>query len=387
MSKSLELYGSIMSFVWQAGMRMNDMRNLSTFVWAITGLLCSGKIHLSIWSLYRNSRAKAASIERQFSRWLHNDKVKVSEVYRELATVAFVDWSAKEVELALDTTMLWDKYAVVRIAAVYRGRSLPLAWVVIEQGSASVALAAYAGILHEAARLLPGNCRVTLLADRGFNDVKLMELAVELGWHFVIRLKGSLWVYRPFRRRCKVQNLMPPKGHIHLWHTVQLTERRFGPIHLALGHMRTPNGYEKWALVSDLPTSVETFDTYALRFDIEESFLDDKSGGFQLESSRIDSADALERLLLILATATLYLVSSGTAMVEMGRRRLIDPHWHRGLSYFKLGWRWVLHALSNNQKLLTFPWLTPGPDPEPVYASKTQAAIPTLAYSAVAILE
>lgn len=44
-----------------------------------------------------------------------------------------------------------------------------------------------------------------------------------------------------------------------------------------------------------------------MRFDIEENFLDDKSAGFQLESSEIRSADALARLCLILATAILFL--------------------------------------------------------------------------------
>jgi hypothetical protein len=386
MSKSLELYSTIAAFIWQAHVRLNDLRNVVTFVWAVTGLIASGTVHLSVWSLYRNSKAKVASIERQFSRWLHNDKVKVNEIYRELATLAWVDWSGEAIELALDTTVLWAKYAVVRVAVVYRGRALPLAWVVVEQKSASVALRHYEAMLCEAACLLPANCSVTLLADRGFNDIDLLCLALELKWHFVIRLKGSLWVYRAGKRRCKVLQLLPPKGEVHLHHTVRLTERRFGPVHLALGHMRTPNGYEQWALVSDLPTALATFDTYALRFDIEESFLDDKSGGFQLEASKLDDADALSRLLLILATATLYLVSTGTAIVAMGRRYLVDTHWHRGLSYFKIGWRWVTHALATGQKLLTFLWLTPAPDPEPVYASKTQAATPILAFSAIRLI-
>jgi len=115
--------------------------------------------------------------------------------------------------------------------------------------------------------------------------------------------------------------------------------------------------------------------------------LDDKSGGFQLETSQIDDADALSRLLLILATATLYLVCTGTAIVAMGRRYLVDTHWHRGLSYFKIGWRWVTFALATGHKLLAFLWLIPGPDPEPVYASKAHAAMPTLAFSAIRLIE
>ena len=387
MSKRLELYSTIAGFIWQTGVRMNDLRNVVTFIWAVTALIASGTVHLSVWSLYRKSQAKVSSVERQFSRWLHNEKLNVNEIYRNLATLAWVDWAGGALEVALDVTMLWDKYAVVRVAVIYRGRALPLAWVVVEQGSATVALHHYEIMLREAAHLLPSNCKVTLLADRGFDDTHLMALAVELNWHFVIRLKSSLWVYRPFKSRCKVRRLLPPQGEVHLLQTVQLTERRFGPVHLALGHMRTPNGYEQWALVSDLPTTLETFETYALRFDIEESFLDDKSGGFQLEASKIDDADALSRLLLILATATLYLVSTGTAIVAMGRRYMVDTHWHRGLSYFKIGWRWVTFALATGYKLLAFLWLIPGPDPEPVYASKAHAATPTLAFSAIRLIE
>ena len=64
----------------------------------------------------------------------------------------------------------------------------------------------------------------------------------------------------------------------------------YGTVYLALAHCA--NG-EHWYVVSDEPTDVETFVEYGLRFDIKENFLDDKSNGFQLESSLIRSADAL----------------------------------------------------------------------------------------------
>ena len=115
---------------------------------------------------------------------------------------------------------------------------------------------------------------------------------------------------------------------------------------------------------------------------IEESFLDDKSAGFQLESSQIRNANALSRLCLILATATLYLASTGTAVVAMNLRRQVDTHWHRGLSYFQIGWRWIRLALASSHNLLNFLWLDPEPDPEPVFASRKQAAISPFAFSA-----
>jgi hypothetical protein len=225
--------------------------------------------------------------------------------------------------------------------------------------------------------------RVVLLADRGFVDVALMQLARDLGWHFRLRLKSNLWVYRATHRRQKVRTLMPQPGGARFMRSVWLTQQRFGPLHLALAHVRTRNGYEKWAILSDEPVGLATVDEYGLRFDIEENFLDDKSAGFHLESSQIRDAAALARLCLILAVATVYLVSTGTAVVEMGHRHQVDAHWQRGLSYFQLGWRWIRQALTRGQRLLRFLWLSAEPDPEPAYASRKQLEEPDLWLSCI----
>jgi len=92
---------------------------------------------------------------------------------------------------------------------------------------------------------------------------------------------------------------MPAKGQALFLHKVWITDRWFVPVHLALAHVQTARGFEEWAILSDEPTSLETLDEYALRFDIEENFLDDKPAGFQLASSQIRDAAALSRLGLI----------------------------------------------------------------------------------------
>ncbi len=380
MENRLELYVTILKLVGQS-MRMNDLRNVITFAWMVVGLLMSKTIHLGQWGLQRDGDALAASKERQISRWLHNPKLKPAEIYRDFVTAALLPWAEQQAVLALDSSVLWERYVIIRVSLVYRGRALPLAWKVLEHGSASVSFDEYKSILEEASRLLPLHCEVVLLADRGFADVDLMQLAVRLKWHFNIRAKGNLLVHRAFQPSCKMSQLAPPKGEIRLIHTVQITQRRFGPVHLVLAHVKTQNGYEQWMLVSDRPTALETLDEYALRFDIEENFLDDKSAGFQLESSQLRDADALSRLCLVLAVATLYLVSTGTAIVALERRRLIDTHWNRAISYLQIGWRYLLRAVALGKPLLTDLWLDPEPDPEPVYASRKQARTPTVGYS------
>ncbi len=265
---------------------------------------------------------------------------------------------------------LWGKYCLIRISVVYRGRAVPLVWKVLEHSSSSVSYQVYQGLLDKAAELLPIGCQVVFLADRGFADIDLMAHLKRLGWHYRIRIKGSFWVYRPGHQRRKVKNIPLACGQARFWHHVSITAQRFGPVHLALARPRS--GTECWFVISNEPTNLETFDEYGLRFDIEENFLDDKSNGFQLESSLLRSADVLSRLCFLLAITTLYLVSQGTEVVELDRRRWVDPHWFRGSSYLKIGWGWVKTALTKGFALITWLHLSSDPDPAPAMASRTQ---------------
>jgi len=141
-------------------------------------------------------------------------------------------------------------------------------------------------------------------------------------------------------------------------------------VHVILGRNNI-NG-EFWAVVSDQPTSPETFIEYALRFDIEEGFLDDQSGGWNLQRSEIRAVADLSRLWFILAVATLYVTAQGLEVVQSGRRRWIDTHWFRGNSYFRIGLEWARAALVNGWQLIQQVAFTSHRDPEPAIASRRQ---------------
>jgi len=380
MSDSLTLYRTIAKLIFDSKVRFHDKRCMVTFTWAVTCVILEKSVNLNKWIAHRVGEVQAASKVRQFSRWLENSKINEVQIYAKLARQALADWQGEKIYLALDTSCLWDRFVIIRLAMIYRGRALPLTWLVLEHASATVSYEIYKPILKEAAAILPKDCTVILLADRGFADVDLMKQARDLGWGFRIRLKKSMRVYRAHKPSTKIERLIPAKGQAIFLHKVWITDRYFGPVYLALAHVKTTQGYQEWAIVSDNPTDLHTFDEYGFRFNVEENFLDDKSNGFQLESSEIRNAQSLSRLGLVLATATLYLTSVGTAVVECGLRKFVDTHWHRGLSYFKIGWRWIMYALSHSDWLLPFFWLGPGDDPFPVFASKSQASIPIAAF-------
>jgi hypothetical protein len=371
MESAPNLYDTLTSILGQESHWL-DKRHYQTLAWMVVGLLYSKVVSLTEWADYVDSRAQyAQSTVRRFSRWLHNERILVSDLYGPLIQEAIIDWQEKTVYLALDTSMLWERFYLIRISLVFRGRSVPLVWKVIRHSSSTVGFSHYCELLDRAATLLPAKTQVVFLADRGFADTKLMAyLRDTLHWHWRIRIKSSFYVYRKHHRRIKICNIRLKRGQARFWYNVYLTKGRFGPVHLALAK---PHGVKDvWLIVSDDPTEVTTFDEYGFRFDIEESFLDDKSGGFQLPSSQIRSVEALDRLLFVLALAALFLSSQGAAVVDSGKRRWVDPHWFRGQSYLKIGWKWVRRAAIKGSALIHRLWLPAEPDPEPALASRKQ---------------
>jgi hypothetical protein len=330
------LFYNIMKFIRDGHLAFHALRILETFIWAIVGAIESKKPHFSHWLPFRRGPAKAASKERQFSRWLHNEKIRPMLIYQAFIKEMLAEWCEETAYLALDTTQLWNRFVIVRLALVYSGRAIPLGWVVCASGSATVAVSRYRRMLAQVAAQIPASTAVILLADRGFSHIELMQVATQLGWRFQIRLKSDTLVYLANGKRTQVKTLMPPVGKGRLYAHVWITKRQYGPLHLAIAQVITPNGTEKWAIISDEPGGRHTFDEYGLRFDIEENFLDDKSGGFNLEDSLLHDSMAISRLCLILAVATAYLVSTGMAVAACGLRPMVDTHWRRGLSYLHL---------------------------------------------------
>ena len=368
MRRTPKLYNALTRLLKPSPWR--DKRHLFTFAWMVVGLLLSAQISLAEWTSFVTGRARyAQSRERRFRRWLDNDRIEALALYTPLIQNALLDWGESKVYVALDTSMLWNTYCLIRLSVIYRGRAVPLVWEVIEHNSSSVALDHYKALLQTASKVLAPRYEVVFLADRGFVDTALMEYLCEvLRWRFRIRLKKGILLYRQGARKWRKLSVRAAHGHARFYHNVCVSNNLVGPVHVAFARLR--GSRETWFIVSDEPTAAKTFEEYGLRFDIEENFLDDKSNGFQLESSQIRDSAALTRLCLVLAVATLFLVSQGTEVVKKGRRRWVDPHWFRGLSYLKIGWRWVKQASEKGYRLIKRFSLCGGADPDPVRCSR-----------------
>jgi hypothetical protein len=347
--------------------------HLTTCLWMVCALIQSGEVNLTRWIAYIPCRGKyAQSKQRRIQRWLYNSRINVHRLYKPLIKAALADWQESCIYLSLDTSLFWDDYCLVRLVVVHRGRALPVVWRVMEHRSASVAFTDYREMLCQARNRLPAGVKVVLLADRGFVHTDLMKaMSIQWGWHYRIRLKKDTWIWRKGKGWHQLKDFHFKRGEALCFHNVRIhKEQWYGPVHIIFG-CNNVNG-EFWAIVSDEKTTLQAFQEYGLRFDIEENFLDDQSNGWNVQKSEIRSVPALSRLWFILAVATLYVTAQGIEVVETGKRRWIDTHWFRGNSYFRIGWEWIKTALENGWKLIRRVRFTSNYDPEPAMASRKQ---------------
>jgi hypothetical protein len=362
MPRPSALYDTLLTLFQQAPWR--DARHLSTLCWMVAGLLTSGWIALDEWAPCVAGRALyAQSTVRRFRRWLSNPRLDALRLYAALLRGALGEFLDERLYVVLDTTVLWNTFCVVQVALVWRGRAVPVAWKVLRHGSASVAFRDYRGVLGFAARLLKGR-EVVLLADRGFIHAELLRWAKIVGWHYRIRCKRDVGLYLGGGRRLA---LRLSAGELRFYAGVFLGTARL-PLELAVGWEK--GAKEPWIIVTDEAAGPDTLRDYGLRFAIEEGFLDHKSGGFQWETSKLREVEALQRLCLVMAAASLVLICQGASVVAAGRRREADPHWFRGLSYARIGWNWIRRALARGEALIQALALPTAHDPEPARTSR-----------------
>lgn len=253
--------------------------HLTTCLWMVVALLHTGEVNLRRWLPYLPCRGQQAqSKQRRISRWLHNARLNVHRLYKPLIQAALANWQEECLYLSLDTSMFWDKYCLVRLAVVHRVRALPVVWRVLEHRSASVSFTQYQEMLYLACGRLSKRVKIVLLADRGFVHIELMPaMSTLLGWHYRIRLQGNTWIWRAGKGWCQLKDFHFQRGEALCFDHIKLhKEQKYGLVVLAFGRNNV-NG-EFWAIVSNSPTTLKSFQEYGLRFDIEENFLDDQRG-------------------------------------------------------------------------------------------------------------
>jgi hypothetical protein len=350
MSSSQELYTRIIGTLTSL-VSVPHVAQLKNWVWLVVGILQAQSVALPKIAVHIPWQIAAESRVTTIRRWLKNLKIDVWSFYRPVLEHALQGWHTVEATVILDGVMVFgDRLQIFRLSLVHGCRAIPLAWAVIPGKGLTRVEVLETMLMRVADFLRPRVKRVCFLADRGFRDCDWAALCEKLGWHYDIRILCNTIVTLENGQQSRIDQLGVQPGERRYFQNVYLTYEAKLHTNLSVtwteGDDRHPP--ELLAVISDRRACRARLREYGLRMDIEESFRDDKSGGFDLAHTRLQHPERLERLLLAVAIATLWCHELGEHVLAQGEacRREIDPGPQRELSIFQLGLRWLKRCVS-----------------------------------------
>src|SRR5919107_1577519 len=256
---------------------------------------------------------------KQVDRLLSNSKLEAWDVFA--TWVPEMVGSRTDIVVAMDWTD-FDADGHLALKLVTRhGRATPLVWLSVFKDELKDARNDYEdACLRRLAEVLPAGVRVTILADRGFADTKLFDFLSELGFDYVIRLKGNTRVSALDGQTRPAAEWVGQGGRARKLRDAAVTEAHC-PVGAAVC-VHAKGMKEPWCLVTGnrAATAPQIIKLYSKRWTVEPSFRDTKDlrFGMGLAAVRIADPQRRDRLLLLNAFAVVLLTLLGAAGESLG---------------------------------------------------------------------
>ena len=262
---------------------------------------------------------------KQVDRLLSNRGIEVWDHFAQW--VPWVIGEREEVLVALDWTDFdHDGHTTLALHLVSgHGRATPLVWKTVEKATLKGRRAGYEDeVLRRFREVVPKGVRVTVLADRGFFDHRLlMLLDGELDFGYVLRFKGNVTVTSKGGESRAAADWVGARGRAQVLREATITAECYPVASVVCVQAKAMK--EPWCLVASDAAAPpkELVNHYARRWGIETSFRDIKDARFGrgLYQTRISSTERRDRLLLLAAFALALLTLLGAASETLGYDR------------------------------------------------------------------
>lgn len=301
--------------------------------------------------------SQAASWDRRLRRALSDDGLG-RHAYQQLLQQV-IDWSSlPRIILIVDESSKGRFVHLVRVSLAYRGTSIPLAWTIWRQQE-PLPDGAYwrmvESVLALAARLVPADREVIVVADRAYDIPPFIDRVAAHGWHWIVRCKAKSQLrFRDIHGdehalAALVRQHLPTRGT--RWKTWGEAFKDAGWRAVSVVGIWERTADEPLVVLTDLGTRWEVLGLYGRRAWCEPGFRNDKRRGWQWEACQVRSLPHHKRLLQALAWATVLTLLLGAEEaqqqlqgVQASRRPPCKPQ-HARYSLFSLGLhrlqRWV----------------------------------------------
>ncbi|AFY35261.1 IS4 family transposase [Calothrix sp. PCC 7507] len=209
--------------------------------------------------------------------------------------------------VALDRTQ-WKGRNVFMVTLVWGTHALPLYWETLNHVGNSN-LQTQKRLINTAMKLLK-KCRVVVLADREFHSPKLAKWLDDQGIYFALRQKKDLHFQSQPGLEYQVlkdQGFQPGMSKFYVGVKCGKADE-LGLFNIAVywkRKYRNNGSKQPWYILTNLPTLQQTLCLYRCRWGIEQFFKDCKTGGYNLEDTKVNETRFLALVLLIVIAYSL----------------------------------------------------------------------------------
>jgi hypothetical protein len=311
-------------------LRKSQRTTLAALVWALIrqprlGIAAIGR------SLATAKTTKAKHTIKRVDRFLGNSRIDMAVAFGDL--IDTVVGSARTVYLTLDWTDPKTKDQRFQILSIHvraHGRALPIAWITVAKTDLKNQMRRYEEALcTQVADLLPATCHPILLADRGFATGQFFRFLDALGWDWIIRSKGNIWVQ--WNDRWTPLSLLGKARPLQLDGPVAYGKRAAGGAYPGRLVVYADTVHpDPWFLLVSAGLKIhpwgEIVAAYGQRFTCEEAYKDQKNDpgeGFHLDCVKLGSEARWDRLWLIFAWAFYWMNVAGWEAEVRG----LDVQW------------------------------------------------------------
>ena len=320
-------------------------RHVTTLAALISGIVASKSTQLPKIAAKVPDGSKPESRVKRFARWVGNDRITIERYFVPYVEVLLTHLAFQTLVLVIDGSVVGRGCVALMLHVVYKGRALPLAWVVRRGKKGHFPEALHLALLEQVQEFITPGAQGVVLGDGEFDGTGFQQALDEAGWSYVCRTGSHVtasWGGLTFRLETVRWCIKP--GTLVEFPEASMTREAYGPILLLCCWAK---GYkEPLYLVSNLDSAEEACRLYAKRFRIETFFSDQKSRGFHLHKSHITDQIRLSRLLVAACLAYIWIIYLGSVCEQDGWMTIIHRQDRCDLSLFQTGLRFLDYLLN-----------------------------------------
>jgi hypothetical protein len=334
--------------------------NRTTLIYLVVGLILGRNVQLSKIAEQVNYAYKESSLEDRFRRFVSNDNIEVTVVFSIFIKLMLASLEAEQaLILSIDSSKTGGNCITLMLSLGYKTRAMPLCWITFKGRKGHSSEDVQLALLKTVKTLIPAERAVILLGDGEFDGSQVVTwLEEQENWQYVCRTAKDILVEYE-QQWTALQDIPLKERQEGFFSQLRFTQtNQVGPVNIMAVWVNKDQAH--WFFVTNMPTLKEARYWYRQRFKIETLFSDIKGRGFNMDKCRLKDPERVNRLLMAVAIAYIFVVFWGVDAIISGTFKQMLRTDRFDHSLFTLGFKHIHRLL---KKCLPIPPLISLPPP------------------------